>query len=513
MNLHLSALKTYSLLCLCLSFLFFSTGCKKYDEVKIGNTDPEYAIPLVQTNFSIEDILNNFDDDTFVTIGADGLITLNYKGEVTARSSTDIFESVAQTQGQFPLLDTSSVLPFATPNGFDMDFAIINNGTLRFIYFNTILEPMNMTIKLPNLITPGGEAFEYKQYHPTGHPSLPFLSEVFDLKNHILKPTNDSIYVQYEAIIESSGERKKIDVALLELLDFTASYIEGYMGNEIYSIPRDTIEIDFFENWTRGDVRFEEPKISAFVINSFGFPVRSKANIMNIISADGSVVPLQSNYLDSINVAYPTIAEAGEEKTTYFSFDKDNSNIIEVLGSSPVAVDYEMEALANPDRDTTIRGFMTDSSRFRIQIEVELPMYGKASGFAANEILDINLSQYENVASAELKIVSENTLPLNVGLQGYFLDGNQNIIDSLFQEVKPVIASAPIDVVTGEVTGMEELVSFIPIDRERFKRLQNSKQLLLSTFFSSYDDGQVPVKILNTQGVDIRMGLKIELER
>jgi len=447
MKRNLSALKTYSLLGFAL--LFLGIGCKKYEDVKVGDYDPEFAIPLAQTSFSIEDILDNFDDDTFVTIDEDGLVTINYKGEVTARSSTDIFESVAQTQGQFPLIDTFSTLPFATPNGFDMDFATINNGDLRFIYFNTILEPMTMTIRLPNLLTPDGEVFEFTQYHPIGHPTLPFQSEVFKLKDHTLKPTNDSIYVHYEAIIKSTGERKKIDVVIVELLDFTASYIEGYMGNEIYSIPRDTIEIDFFENWTRGDVRFEDPKISAFVLNSFGFPVRSKANLMNIISVDGSVVPLQSNYLDSINVAFPTLSEVGEEKTTYFSFDKDNSNIVEVLGSSPVAVDYEMEALANPDRDTTIRGFMTDSSKFRIQIEVELPMHGSASGFAANETVDVSFEQFENVLSEELKIISES----------------------------------------------------------------QAKQLQLSTFFSSYDDGRVPIKIYNTQGVDVRMGMKVELER
>ena len=233
--------------------LILLSGCKKYNEAELSDYQSEFAIPLLQTSLSMEDVLSRFDEDTFITIDADGFITMNYKGDVTARSSADIFDFIAQTEGLFPLLDTATVLPFGTPNGFDLDFAIINNGTVQFIYINDIPEPMDMTIRVPNLLTPDGEIFEYEQYHAIGTP-FPFSSDTFKLKDYILKPTNDSIFVEYHAVVRSTGERKKLNVIGLELLDFTASYVEGYMGNEIYEIPRETIEIDFFENWIRGDV-------------------------------------------------------------------------------------------------------------------------------------------------------------------------------------------------------------------------------------------------------------------
>lgn len=500
-------LKTTTLLFIICSIV----ACKKYEDVQISDYQPEFAIPLLQTSLSIEDVLNRFDEDTFVTIDEDGFVTMNYKGDITARSSTDIFDFIAQTEGVFPLFDTATALPFGTPNGFDMDYAIIDDGKVQFLYINDIPEPMDMTIQIPNLLTPDGEVFEFKQYHPVGSV-IPFQSDSILLKDHILKPTNDSIYVKYFATLQSTGERKELSSIGLNLWDFTASYVEGYMGNDIYEIPRDTIEIDFFENWTQGEVYFEDPKISVSVINSFGFPVRSKANIMDVFTADGRVLTLQSLYVDSINVDYPRLDEVGETRTTLFYFDNENSNIAELLGSNPVALDYEMKALANPDMDTTIRGFMTDTSQFKIQVEVELPMHGRALGFAARDTLAVDFSEFENVIAAELKLIADNSLPLQVGLQGYLLDENNKVLDSLFLQEMPVIAPAPVDD-DGLVTGLESLTNFIPLDAERFDKLRPTKNIAIVTSFSTFNEGQTPVKIFNNQFVEVRMGMKVSIEQ
>lgn len=509
MRQYLPFLKLFSVTMLTMVLLL--SACKKYDDVEVGPYEPEFAIPLLQSSFSIEDVLSRFDDDTFVTIDNEGFVTMNYRGDLTARTSMDIFEFIAQTPSLFPLLDTTMVLPFGTPNGFDLDFAVINNGYARFNYIYDLPEPMDMTIRVPNLLTPTGEVFEFQQYHPIGSP-LPFQSDTTHLKDYILKPTNDSIYVEYYAILKDNGERIKLNVITLELQEFTASYVEGYMGNEIYEIPRDTIEIDFFENWTRGEVYFEDPRISVSVLNSFGFPVRSKANIMDIFTADGQVLELQSLYVDSINVDYPRLDEVGESRTTLFYFDKDNSNIDDVLNSNPVAVDYEMRALANPDMDTTIRGFMTDTSQFKIQVEVELPLHGRALGFAARDTLDIDFAKYEKAIAAELKVIADNSLPLEVALQGYFLTADYQVIDSLFQETTPIIGAAAVDD-EGEVIEMETLVTYIPVEGERFERLKSAKKMLLTTAFSSYNNGQAPVKIYTDQQVDIRMGMKLTVQQ
>ena len=63
-----------------------------------------------------------------------------------------------------------------------------------------------------------------------------------------------------------------------------------------------------------------------------------------------------------------------------------------------------------------IRGFMTDSSEMNVQVEVELPMYGTASGFEARDTFGINFDSYQEFDDVEFKVVSENGIPFGCGL-------------------------------------------------------------------------------------------------
>ena len=142
---------------------------------------------------------------------------------------------------------------------------------------------------------------------------------------------------------------------------------------------------------------------------------------------------------------YPELNEVGEERVTRFSMNKDNSNIVEVLGSSPVALDYDVDAITNPDNDDAIRGFMTDSSRYVANVEVELPIYGRASGFAAIDTFDIDFSDFQDIKEVEFKLITKNDLPLEVGMELYFEDQAGKVVDSLFTGITPVLAPAPVD--------------------------------------------------------------------
>jgi len=232
-------------------------------------------------------------------------------------------------------------------------------------------------------------------------------------------------------------------------------------------------------------------------------------NIMDIITIDGDKLPLESNFItDGINFDFPSLDEVGEVKTTYFNFNKDNSNIDVILGAGPVAVDYDMDAVPNPDMDTTIRGFITDTSAFVVQVAVDLPIYGTASGFEARDSFKVSFDEYNDVDDIEFKIVSENGIPLDVGLQIYFADQNGTVLDSLFTPAKNVLEAAPVDA-EGLPTEKAEKTIFTSFDATRFEQIKSAKFLYLSTAFSTADNGGTVVKVLSTQDVNIRMGMKI----
>jgi hypothetical protein len=233
-------------------------------------------------------------------------------------------------------------------------------------------------------------------------------------------------------------------------------------------------------------------------------------NTLNVITVKNEILPLESPYVtNGIDFPYPSMSEMGQVKKSSFSFTKDNSNIANILGAGPVAIDYDVDAVTNPNNDVNIRGYITDQSYYKINMEVELPLYGRASGFVTRDTINLDLSSYDEVDNAEFKLVVDNAIPLEVAIQGYFLDANNVIVDSLLTGPQTLVPGAPVDA-NGAATGTQQKVSFIPFEDARFARIRdNAKRLWLNAAFSTLNNGNTSVRVLNTQDVRIRLGAKL----
>ena len=509
--------KTLGLLLLsCLSALLLVTACQKLDDLKdleASDRDAEFAIPLFTADVNLHDILENFDTTTFISVEDDGLLRVNYKGDITARNTSNLFEVVNKFDGvPLPILDTFVALPFEIPNEVDIDFGILKFGSIEWTYRSLHEEDVRVVLHFPNIITPAGDELrDTMNFTYNGNP-ITLLPVKTDLAGYKIQPENDSIYVRYELFRKDSQQFDTLSNFFIIIRNFEASYVEGYLGNDIYDLERDTIEIDLFENWTRGDIFFSDPKILLTVQNSFGFPVRSRSTIMRVETVDGTKLNLRSVHLDEgIDIDYPSLNEVGQTKETIFAFNKDNSNIDSILGAGPVLVDYDMDAVPNPDQDTSVRGFMTDSSQFRVQVEVELPIYGKTKGFVARDTFAVDFDAYGDAKYVEFKLVAENQMPLQMDLQLFFADASGQVLDSLFQSLEGVVDAAPVDM-EGIVTEEAKTVTIIPLEAEKFNNVKAAKQLFMEISFSSYNDGGTPVKIFADQNLNVRMGMKVGLD-
>lgn len=61
-------------------------------------------------------------------------------------------------------------------------------------------------------------------------------------------------------------------------------------------ISGDIINICVFNNWLRGGMDFEDPKIRIDVDNNLGFPVRSKFNKIRFNTFSGSEFDLERDF-------------------------------------------------------------------------------------------------------------------------------------------------------------------------------------------------------------------------
>jgi hypothetical protein len=503
-----------TLVVLLLLMLLATFSCNKYDkEVGLDDFDAEYAIPLINTSTSLQDILENFDSTTFIRFEENGLIVLNYKGAVNARSSTDLFNVLGDYDLiPIPLTDTFTFIPYNEVNGVDLDYAILKSGNLKWGFQSEHQEPITVTLTMPTM-TKNGVPFSDTRTAPaySGSGSPVTGGNLFpgiDVTGYRLETVNDTVYIQYVSIGQVTGNRDTLKACGIILEGLVASYVEGYLGNDLYDLERDTIEIDFFENWTRGDVYFEDPKLTLNVENSFGLPVRSKAEFVNVITIQGDVLGLESEFLDQIDVAYPALNEIGQIKYTQFHFNKNNSNIDVLLGSNPIAIDYDVNAVPNPDSLTSIRGFMTDSSYFRVQMEVEIPIYGTATGFEARDTFAINLDNASDVTYVEFKVVTENEIALDVALQLYFADAQNVVLDSMFTQAAIIMAAAPVDA-GGEPIGTTEKITFSKFEADRLDGIQSAKKLFMKSNFSTSGNGAQSVKVYKDNEVRVRAGMKL----
>lgn len=485
------------------------------DSVDGTDANAEFALPLINTSLSITDLLGDFDSNAFLEVDADGLVHLVYTGDVLSRTSDEVFEAVNDAIPPFiPITSPRIALPFSSPDGVDIDQIIFKTGRIQYTFQSDSEEPLTVEVRIPGLAKDG---VSFKQDHlvpaaENGELStpLPPLVEI-DLAGYELAAQQDSIYLEYTAL-RPDGATDTLENFIMTLKDLRFAYAEGFLGQQDYDTDRDTIPIDFFENWQQGRVFFEEPSINISINNSFGIPTRSVVNAFEVMSATGETIALQSPVLEEgIDFNFPTLNEVGETKTTLFSFTNENSNIAEVLGSTPVAVIYDVDAATNPDAETTVSGFVTDSSKFSVNVEVDLPLYGNADGFVVTDTLAINFGDIEEVATAEFKVITESDLGLDVELQAYFTDANGTILDSLFKEKTLLVEGATVDD-EGVSTSRTKTTEFIDFPADRFTNILNANQLLIRSNFSTIDNGQTSVKVFATDAVDLRIGLKVGVQ-
>jgi hypothetical protein len=479
-------------------------GCSlnKLEEVSVG-ASTEWALPLIDSRKSFGDLIKDFDKQSQVEIKSDGSIIMHYKGSFVARSSNDIFAKLRNAL--FPILDTVMKVPLTSTAGVYIDYAEVKNGKLLWLF--DIKEPLEVTLIIPQLELNGAPLIrKFKA-------DIGVYKDSLDLKGWRLVTKNDSNIVIMHDARRANGDRVNLkNLGAISLQNFEFNFVKGLLGSDAFDAPADTIPIDFFKRWQGGKVDFIDPKMTVELYNSFGVPVRAISRVTEVVTTNGNRIPLQSPLTNGIDINYPTLLEIGQTKKTTIVFDKNNSNFAEIISSNPSRVEYDIDGLTNPDLKGQKAGFLTDSSRFNFQVYVDIPLTVKAKNFLFSDTVDVNLSGYQSVQEAELKILTDNKMPVDINLQGYFVGDNYGIMDSFFIKNNLLLRGAPVDV-SGLPRGAQTAENFITLDEAKFNRVRLAKKIVLKYSISTTNSGSDVVRLAATQDVQVRMGMKFKLKK
>jgi hypothetical protein len=287
--------------------------------------------------------------------------------------------------------------------------------------------------------------------------------------------------------------------------------MEGYLGQAVYPGGRDTVEVDFFDNYLEGDIFFEDPTITMTLVNTFGVPALAQVTVLNVIDVNGDVIPITGDAVDEgFYFNFPTVP--GDTAFTTFVFDNTNSNIADVLSARPVALDYEVDALVNPDADTDIIGFLTDDAAYQAKVDVELPLYGNASDFTVRDTFPIDLmDRYQDVVGLDFRLTTRNGLPLAIELQGTFLDANGNALADLNNGAIQLLQAASVDA-EGNTTATAEETNDITFEGERLEAIRNAANLVITLDISTTDGGTPFVRVTDNQMLQVLLGAIVKVE-
>lgn len=515
----------------------FAYSCNKeyldidnYPDLELS---PVWALPLINSTISLEDLLNEVDQNFVFPSPVDNLMYLIYRGNVFSQTAAQTFvfpdqnfsasqSGITIPAGHFNTNDSivfsySQIISLDSPNGERIDSIFFDQGAVRINPISTFNYPTRMYLEIPTM-TKNGESFKMSTVNMSAEATK-------DLNDYILKLNhsggNNRYQINYRFSVQKSNDNNNSPYTAgfnMQMQNIGFSKLYGYLGQPEFEILADSIAISIYKNNTDGMFQLSDPKVRMIAMNSFGIPI--DIHFSKFVADEGNNPPyirMVSGYPNPWAIGFPSLAQAGTTVETSFVMDKDNSNVNQVLEIAPKRMIYDIWGKGNP-QGTQVTNYVSKDSRFSVDVEVEMPIYGSTSGFVIQDTIDFNLQNtVEQLEWAEFNINISNGFPVNALVQLYFVDSLNVKVDSLFATTDQM------NIIPGALTGPEPEVrvlapavknTLIMIENQRVENLigKANKIIIRSTLQTSHN-GEKMVKFYSDYAMGIRLGIKVKAKQ
>lgn len=483
-----------------------------FEGVDLGDQTYQVAIPLVNTKATVGYLSENAQGNVSLGIDPSGKATVYFNGEVLHRTTAQYFPPYPGLAG-IPIPDTLYTFPVPFANNPEIKRARFKNTKLYFYFEHGNPEDVTVHMTFRNLFKNGKPFQKTYAMKSTGSGSVSLTTEKEDMEGWEMVSENNSLDIYYEAITQS-GNKVILNRAEFYFDVIQFAYMEGYIGYHISPVSGSLIDISLFDKWKSGTFDFENPKVSIIVDNAFGFPVRSKVNRMDLTSITGNLVSLESEFIQKgVDFNYPSLSEIGQIKRTYFSFDRNNSNIREIFNEKTKKIEYDISAEINPEKDPSIHGFLEDKSFYKVYVAAEIPLQGALNEVVVTDTTTFNPSFLDNVIQAKLKLNLENTFPMDLEAEIYFLNENKLPVYILFGNGDLILPSPGIDN-QGLVKKGQQVKKEISLKNSDVMALQKAKYIaIVGKINTVQHPAGEPVWIYQNNGLHVQLGALIDYKK
>jgi hypothetical protein len=476
----------------------------RFEVAEPDDWNPAFGVPLINTSFSINDLLDDLDDGSLIQTDFGNRLTIVYQDRIEARPA---FELDPLPTIPVPIAEKEQIVEYQAPGDYRYEIIRLKAGQFAYTVLNPFPDTVAFTLTFSNLQIDGNSLSVSATLPPANMSGASETVSTLDLTGYELILDQD-IETTYTANRVSDNSPVDLPPFLTSISGMDYSYIQGYFGKFDVSLPGDSLEFAFLDNWEAGELEFLEPVISLTFYNTMGIPLELRSDTFDLHTYRNGIVALDNPMLDSgLLFAFPSIDEVGEAKPTMLRLDSDNSNIVSAISGVPYQLDYAFSAVANPYENNLITNHLTDSVKVDIDVEVEIPLYARASGFRIVDTFEVDLSDLEDLDRLGFKMVADNGFPLELGMQLQFMDGSGMVFDSLFQEGPRLVASGNLRP-DGSVSTSKESILESELNGTQLEQiLSRTADARIIATLESPNGGADAARLLNTYTLGVRLGI------
>lgn len=473
-----------------LGFTLLCNSCIDQSDYELDGValNPSLALPLVNGNLTIADMLSKGDSVAFKTY-EDGLLYIGYEDGFDSQDVNDLF-SIPDLAVQ-----KSFVMPGITVPPHNKD--IRSDSITSVIDFN--MSPEKLTevllesgrIRVTTTLNPSASNLDYevivaipsfKSATNQGLNQSVRGSADIDLTNYKLTLTDNKFDLKLVLVFRKTTSNTVISPATsvninLSFGNFKFTHIKGFLGDQTTSLDPQTVDLGAFDGdiFKEAQISLAQPKVNFIVTNGNGIPCT--INFVKLEARKPGAAPLAVvlNPANPVALAYPTVM--GETKSTTISV----SNVKALMDYAPTEFFYQVDARINPGLSSG-SNFLFKTSKMDVKLNVEVPLWGSATGIVLKDTLDLDLENTETseVTSASLKLKLVNQFPLDGNVQFYLTDDKYNIIGTLLlPDQTHIIKGSTVDA-DGELQAAGAYLGTIDLDATKIENVFDSKHIIIA---------------------------------
>ncbi len=479
-------------------------------------------VPLINTSLVLRDILKDYDHEELFEIDDNGFLSLIYNNTAYSKYAEELIklddvnfpvDNISGNQASGNNVTISKNFNFSSFPGAQLDSIRYDSVTVEISVSHNMTNTGSLTVQFPGL-TKNGNMAQMLVTDLNGTTTQLFTGYELDLA------TNGPNNIDYNYIFDgwTGSAAQSVDITI-NITKQNYKIINGYIGHHDLDLPQDSVLINIFKQKFDGQFYFEDPKIKLTMINSFGVPIKLNLDTIYGKDYDDNYTPFYLMNFEKNPVNYPTVKGETARDSSLFVTNTTTPNseyapwIKDFIVSKPKYVFFDGIGAINPDNTIDHNNFVIDTSSFKLNLEFQLPLWGRAEYPTLRDTSELDMekefSKLDDLTYVKFRFDINNGLPTEVLIQAYFLDSLGIIQDSLFMNKEDwILIDGGVTNADGKVVQKTRKITEIVFPRNRIDKLKPVKNILYIAQFRTDDIEQHKlVKFYADDAIDIKMGI------